>query len=61
VITVNHRLLQTLLPFIFTQVSTERREEIIAATVDQGDQSAEWLLQRRGRVIASCFSEIVER
>jgi len=56
-----HKLLQTLLPFIFTQVSTERREEIIAATVDQGDdQSGEWVLQRRGCVTASCFGEIVK-
>jgi len=56
-----HKLLQTLLQLIFIQVSTERREEIIAATVDQGDdQSGEWVLQRRGRVTASCFGETVK-
>ena len=47
---------------MFSQVSAERREEIIAASVDQGDdQSGEWILQRRGHVTASSFSDIVKR
>jgi len=42
-------------------VSAERREEIIAARVDQGDdQSGGWILQRRGCVTASSFSDIVK-
>ena len=37
-------------------------EQIITRTVDQGDdQSGEWVVQRRGRVTASIFGDIVRR
>ena len=46
----------------YPQVSNEEISHISVRTVDQGDdQSGEWLLQRRGRVTASSFGEIIKR
>ena len=40
----------------------EEIDQISMRTMDQGDdQSGEWVIQRRGRVTASMFGEIVRR
>ena len=40
----------------------EEIDQISIRTVDQGDdQSGEWIVQRRGRVTASTFGDIVRR
>ena len=40
----------------------EEIDQISIRTVDQGDdQSGEWIVQRRGRVTASTFGDIVKR
>ena len=43
-------------------MTSEEIDKISKRTVDQGnDQSGEWIVQRRGRVTASTFGEIVQR
>ena len=43
-------------------MTSEEIDKISKRTVDQGDdQSGEWIVQRRGRVTASTFGEIVRR
>ena len=46
----------------YPQVSNKEICQISIRTVDQGDDhSGEWIVQRRGRVTASSFGEIVKR
>lgn len=43
-------------------MTDEEIDQISIRTIDQGDdQSGEWVVQRRGRVTASTFGEIVRR
>ena len=46
----------------YSQVSNEEIHQISIRTVDQeDDQSGEWIVQRRGRVTASSFGDIIKR